>query len=331
MSERIFNFDPSKYAAEFAKAGYVHIKGGVTESFYAKAVKQVEENMKSKLMKEFAIGDKQQAMYEFPEGADYGLEVRQTVAGVTGLPENKIILSERHIKAYDKDAASEPLAHKDRYASEISLGLSIHVRDGSTLVLYPYDDLEVNPFNASQILRASLSQDRYPEPALKKARRVEIRDQARDVIMFRGHSIWHLRANPALTTMLYLKLNTFNCDPLGEDARTPDFKARTLASVEMSDGDLEKQVALIGRRVDYFHRHITRDFKEVLGVVIFGEKHFSIDEEELKMIKLMDGKRTAGAIVSAASEFMSRQAALAGLRRLGRRGVIDLVPPEMNA
>src|SRR5688572_18188537 len=74
MSERMFVFDPAKYAEHFAREGYVHIPQGVSEEFYAKLVKQVDENMKSKLMKDFAIGDKQQAMYEFPEGGDYAQE-----------------------------------------------------------------------------------------------------------------------------------------------------------------------------------------------------------------------------------------------------------------
>ena len=104
------------------------------------------------------------------------------------------MLSERHVKAYDADAASEPHAHKDRFASQISVGLSVHVKPGSTLVLYPYEETETNPFNTSVQLRASLSPDRYPEPRLKKAGRIEIKDAARDVIMFRGHTFWHLRA-----------------------------------------------------------------------------------------------------------------------------------------
>src|SRR5215211_6915256 len=109
-------------------------------------------------------------MYEFPEGGDYAEEVCQAVAGVTGLPAEDILMSERHVKAYDADAAAEPNAHKDRYASQISVGLSVHVKPGSTLVLYPYEKTETNPFNTSVQLRASLSPDRYPEPELKKGR-----------------------------------------------------------------------------------------------------------------------------------------------------------------
>jgi len=321
----MFEFVPALYAEQFAREGYVHIRGGVTEPFYRKVVQQVEENMKSKLMKEFAIGDKQQAMYEFPEGADYTRELCQAVGAVTGLAADDLVVSERHIKGYEANAASEPNAHKDRFASQISVGLSVHVREGSKLVLYPYDECEVNPFNTSVQLRASLSPDRYPEPRLKSARRVEILDQARDVIIFRGHKFWHLRSNPALTTMLYLKMNAFNCDPLGEDPRTEGIRQRTHSAAECPDHELEGQVPLIGRRVDYIHRHYNRDWREVIGVVLWGEKHFTIDEDELRLMQAIDGKRRIGAIIQAVNGTTERAAKLEKVRRLARRGVIDLV------
>ncbi len=324
MSNRIFCFDPTKYRDHFLKEGYVHIKGGVTEEFYNELVKQVEENMRTRTMKEFAIGDKQQAMYSFPEGGDYINEVKQAVSTVVGLPAEKIVMSERHIKAYDAGADPNPKAHKDRYASEISLGLSVHVKEGSTLVLYPYDENDINPFNASVHLRASFSPETAPEPKLARGRRVEIKDAARDVIMFRGHSIWHLRANPALTTMLYLKLNALNCDPLGEDSLTAQYRERSLALVESSDTDLAGMVPLIGRRVDFFHKHYDRHWQEVPGVVLFGEKHFTVDEDEWRLLHAIDSKRTVSEALRAA-ELPQTGAGPDKIRRLARRGVLDLV------
>ena len=326
MAEQMFTFDPGDYAEHFRREGYVHIPGGVSEAFYAKLVKQVDENMKSRTMKDFAIGDKQQAMYEFPEGGDYTEELCTKIGAVCNLNPREIVISERHIKAYDADAQSHPNAHKDRYASQISVGLSVHVKEKSTLVLYPYDENDINPFNTSVALRASLSLDRYPEPRLKQARRVEIQDSARDVIIFRGHTIWHLRENPASTTMLYLKLNAFNCDPLGEDRHTPPLRQQTEANVQASDEDLLKLVPQIGRRVDYIHRMYTRDWQEVPGVVLWNEKHFSIDEDELKMMQAMDRKRTVETVAAAAvASGTDRAAALEKIRRLARRGIIELV------
>ena len=325
-AERMFDFDPAVYAAQFAKDGYVHIRGGVTPSFHRKVVAQVEESLKTKLMKEFAIGDKQQAMYEFPrDGGDYVRELWASVGAVCGIDAEQLVLSERHVKAYEADAASEPNAHKDRFASQISVGLSVHVKPNSTLVLYPYELTETNPFNTSVQLRTSLSPDRYPEPALKKAKAIEIEDAAGDLIMFRGHSFWHLRRKPALTTMLYFKMNAFNCDPLGEDPRTPEIRSRTVAAIEMADALLEKLVPLIGRRVDHFHTHYNRDWVEVPGVVLWGEKHFTVDDDEMRMLKAIDGRQTVGAIVASSNGTTDRTGKLEKVRRLARRGVIDLV------
>ncbi|HZK79671.1 MAG TPA: hypothetical protein VFC46_01355 [Humisphaera sp.] len=325
MLEKMYNFDPARYADQFAREGYVHIKAGVTEPFHEKLVKQVEENMRTKTMKEYAIGDKQQAMYEFPPGGNYPDELCQAVAGVVGIDANTMVLSERHIKAYDANAAAEPLAHKDRYASEYSVGMSVHVREGSTLVLYPYEERDVNPFNTSQQMRSSLSPDRYPEPALKRARRIEIKDAARDVIIFRGHSMWHLRANPALTTMLYLKMNSFHCDPLGEDRHSEGFRQRTLAAIDLPDEKLEHAVIKVGRRVDHFHKFYNRDWRELTGVILWGEKHFTVDQDEWKMLQAIDGVRTVGAVLHAAGESTPRVEKLNKVRRLARRGVVDLI------
>ena len=105
---KIFCFNPADYRAQFERDGYVHIKQGVTEDFYRKMAAQVDESIRHKQMKDYAFNDKKQAMYEFPEGGNYIEEVCQAVAGVTGLPAEDILMSERHVKAYDADATAEP-------------------------------------------------------------------------------------------------------------------------------------------------------------------------------------------------------------------------------
>lgn len=320
MSGKMYCFDPAQYAERFAREGYVHIKAGATQEFYDQVVKQVDESLKTRLMKQHAVGDKQQAMYEFPPGGNYEQECCDTVSAVVCVDPKEMLMSERHVKHYEATAAAEPLAHKDRYASQFSVGLSVHVKEGSTLVLYPYEETDVNPYNTSVQMRASLSPERHPEEALKKARRVEIRDAARDVIIFRGHSMWHLRSNPALTTMLYLKMNAFHTDPLGEDRNSPAFRDTTTALAEASDERLARTKVRIGRRVDHFHRYCQRDWREIPGVVLFGEKHFTLDESEWRMLQAADGRRTAGELVRGVGDV-----SLANIRRLARRGVIDLV------
>ena len=326
MSQKIFQFDPSKFAADFARDGYVHIKGGVTPWFHGEVVKQVEESLVNRSMKEYAIGDKKQAMYEFPEGGggNFEDEVCMMVSKVVGEKFEDMVFSERHVKAYDAAASATPLAHKDRYASQYSVGLSVHVKPGSTLVIYPEQETDINPFNTSVQMRSSLSPDRMPEAALSKARKVEIKDAAGDLIVFRGHAMWHLRANPALTTMLYFKMNAYHCDPLGEDRHSQTFRDNTIANAESGDEKLAGLIPRIGRRVDHFHKFYNRDWREIPGVVLFNEKHFSLDQDEFKMVQAMDGKKDVAAIVRA-SETTDFAAGLGKIRRMARRGVIDLI------
>jgi hypothetical protein len=142
--------------------------------------------------------------------------------------------------------------------------------------------------------------------------------------MFRGHTTWHLRVNPALTTMLYMKVNALNCDPLGEDDRTPMFRQRTEAAIAKSDSELEKYVPMVGRRVDYIHKHYDRMWHEVPGVVLFGEKHFTLDDDEFKFLRAVDGTKSVAAILRAI-ESQDRAGMLGKVRRIAQRGVVDLV------
>jgi len=325
----MFGFNPHEYASTYAREGYVHIRQGLTEEFYQVLAKQVEDYLQGELLKNFAIGDKQQALYQFPGGRDYHGELVESVAQVCGLDPAGLVLSERHIKAYEAKAIPDPLAHKDRFASEVSVGFSVRVSEGSTLVLYPYDEQDVNPFNSSTELRASLKPADLPEATLKGGRHIEISDQPRDVIMFRGNAIWHLRSKPAGTVMLYLKLNSFNCDPLGEDPTTTAFRKRTQDLLAQSDEELEQMIPLLGRRVDYIQRRCNRDWKEVIGVVLWGERHFSIDEQDLKALQAIDGRRTVRHVITAMGAASPRAVRAGKVRYLAARGAVDLTPAKV--
>ncbi|MDQ3812538.1 MAG: hypothetical protein M3347_01150, partial [Armatimonadota bacterium] len=289
---RLFNFDARQYASTFASEGYAYIPEGLSEEFHALLTKQVEEYVQRNRLENFTLTHMQQSLYEFPQDQDYLRQLFEAVGAVAGLDPDKMVLSERHIKAYESDANPNPRPHKDRFASEVSIGFSVQVPKGSTLVLYPYDDVSVNPFNTAADLPASLPAHQQPEETLKEAQRIEIQDAPRDVVMFRGHSIWHLRTQSADTTMVYLKLNTFNCDPLGEDPSTPDVTQRTKELLALPDGELEKMIPLVGRRVDYVQRRYNRDWQEVIGVMLWGQKHLTIDEKELRALQAMNGQRT---------------------------------------
>lgn len=318
---QMFRFNPSDYAAKFAKEGYVHIPRGLTDEFYNQLAGQVNTYLEANRLKEWALGNKQQGLYQFPEGADYYGEFMQAVGAVCGLDPKKLTLSERHIKAYEPDANPNPLAHKDRYASEISVGFSVTVPPGSRLVLYPKDEVSVNTYNTSARLRASLTEENTPEKLLKNATKIVIEDKPGDVMIFRGNAIWHLRENPANTTNLYLKLNSFNCDPLGEDPHTDEVRKRTLAALKNGDDELKYLVPMLGRRVDYVHRFVSRQWEETMEVVFWGERTLPLQAIEFEMLQHLDWTRT---VASVAQRVNGAGDAIKALRRLAAAGAIDL-------
>jgi len=329
---KMFSFDRVRYSAIFASQGYVHIPGGLTEEFYQTVLEQVANHRRGNPLKEFAIGDKQQRLYEFPTtGHDYRMELCEAVGAVCGLDAEKVVISERHIKDYEADADPKPNAHKDRYATEIAVGFSIQVSPESTLVLYPHDERWVNPFNAWADLRTSLGEDKTPEQALKDAKRVEIQDAPRDVFMFRGRSTWHLRLKSAGTTMLYFKLNSFNSDPLGEDPRTEDFRRRTNELLSLSDSELGATIPLIGRRVDFVQRRYTREWHEIIGVVLWGCPLLLIDDEELRALRAANGQNTVCDVIQHMDTMTSKAGIISKIRRLANLGVIDLLPRVSTA
>jgi hypothetical protein len=323
---KMFTFDPADYAATFAAQDYVHIPQGLTEEYYKIVWAQVEEYQRTHVLKNFAIGDKQQALYQFPQDQDYVGEFLRMAGGVSGYEPTELVISERHIKAYEADAVSYPLAHKDRHATELAIGFAVRVPKGSTLVLYPQDEREENPFNSSTEWRASIDPQRLPEVTLKDAQRIEIQDGPRDVMIFRGRSIWHMREHPAHTVMLYFKLNAFNSDPLGEDPRSPAWRSRTLKLLKDPDPEVALTIPILGRRVDYVQRRWNREWQEIAGVVLYGEKHFTIDAVEFAALRAMDGRRSLRDVAEAVAGKEQLAEVYHKVRRLAARGIVDLLP-----
>ena len=326
---KMFTFDPDQYADAFSEHGYVHIPQGLSEDFHTRLVNYVERSFDEKHLKAFARGDKQQAMFEFLEPEHYD-ELRYAVASMCGVEASSLTLSERHIKEYEPGANPYPLAHKDRFGSEFSVGFSIRVPRGSTLVLYPEHDTTVNPFNSTAELRASFSPQALPESGLQSARRVEIEDRPRDVQIFRGNAMWHLREHGAGTTVLYLKLNTYNCDTLGEDPYSAEVRQQTLSMAEVAPSEWADSIPVIARRVDYIHRRYNRDWNGLFGVVIYGQPHTTITETEFAVLRSMDGQRTVAEISSRVEWLGNDGDVQEAIRGLAQRGIVDLLSQPMG-
>jgi len=322
---RMFGFDAAAYSPRYDSHGFVHIRGGQTRQFHEKLSGQVERFLEANRLGEWHIGEKEQALYEFPDDADYFTELLDAVSAVCGLERSTLVLSERHIKAYEPDAGSEPLAHKDRYASQVAVGLSVSVPSASKLVLYPSDEAWENPYSSSAELRRGIAADDLPERRLGKVPPMEIKDSDGDVVMFKGNSFWHTRLNPAGTTMLYLKLNDFGCDPLKEDPRAREWRNRSEAALQLEDEQLAACRCVLGRSVDHVQKRYTRDWREVPGVVFWGSGPQAIDEREFKLLQACGGGRSVREALEAAGAPTGGEG-LGLIRRLASLGIVELTP-----
>ena len=90
---------------------------------------------------------------------------------------------------------------------------------------------------------------------------------------------------------------------------------------------LEKLIPLVGRRVDYIHRQYTRQWDEVLGAVLWGERHFTIDEQEYRALKAMNGTRTVRDVIATMNGSANNRDCFNKIRRLAKRGIVDLTEP----
>lgn len=321
---KIFDFLPEERRAIFEKQGWVHITQGLTVEFLETARSIVAESAAAgRLAGRGIAGAKEQLLFEFNEEEHYG-ELFDTVAAVCGLDREAVTLSERHIKIYAAAADPSPMAHKDRFSSQISMGLSLEVPPGSRLVLYPDDDVWENPF-LTTALRDNLEPDRAPEVVLRDAREVVIHDRPGDVVVFRGSALWHLRRNSATTVNVYLKFNDFGCDPLGEDPTTPVRRAETVALVErVADEELVAVVPVLARQFESVSREYRREgWPDRLFSNVWGRHPFLVSEEEYALLQAVDGRRTVQEVV-AAVEVTDGPAAV---RRLAQCGALDLLIP----
>jgi hypothetical protein len=325
---RVFDFDPQDYAETYSAEEWVHIPEGVSEEFHQSLLAYAAQELESHVLDSFAIkGKKEQSLFEFPDGIDYPDELFDVVAAVCGLNRATMTLSERHIQMYEANAAPEPPAHKDRFPSQVSVGLSIEIPEASSLVLYPYDHRGINAFNKAADFSASLQPSERPEVVLASAREVELKDRPRDVVMFAGSTTWHLRRNAARALNLYLKFNDFGCDPLGEDPRTPRIREQTLAALATSNGhaELDELVPVVSPRFDSVSHVFLRNGQEALKADIYGVGAFGITERQLEVLRTVDGSTPMSALAASLANGRAEDDARDALLYLAREGAVDLL------
>lgn len=216
----IFATDRDAARDAYATQGWVHLPKAVTPEFLAHARDRIKALRRTEV--ELVGGNrrnKEQFRFDFDDPSAAQAEIFSFAADLAGVPAQSLTLSERHVNAYHADAVANPVPHKDRRASQITIGLSIDVSPGSHLVLYPGTDRSENRYDSAAELYASLVEQQRPEQILSGAPEVVIYDRPGDVLVFPGSTTWHCRRQAASTVNLFFKLNDFGDDPLGEDAR----------------------------------------------------------------------------------------------------------------
>jgi hypothetical protein len=198
--------------------GYVHLKNVLSDEFRAHLAEFSERSLRecANEIGDWKIhGKKRQFLFDFASREDAD-RFRTGMAALIGIDPETFTISERHLKVYDDEAPCWPSPHKDRAASEISIGLPVHIPAGSSACMFP----ELN-FGANAEERAVFLTERNnhpdPEGVYRTEDAVMLNEQFGDVIAFLGSSIFHERVRPAGAAILYIKVNGSGRDPLGED------------------------------------------------------------------------------------------------------------------
>lgn len=213
----VFKYDPGGAFSEFKTRGYVHLKDVLEAPFLEHIASFYRHSMESEdnEKRDWKIyGKKRQFLYDFADDTA-ALQFRDGMARLTGIEPERFTISERHLKVYDASAEEWPAPHKDRAASEISIGLPVHLPEGSTVCVFP--ELQFGP---NEVERAVfLNSDDHPDlgNVYKSEKAVMLNEAVGDIVCFLGSAIFHERVKAAGAAVLYIKVNGDGRDPLGEN------------------------------------------------------------------------------------------------------------------
>ena len=160
-------------------------------------------------------------------------------------------------------------------------------------MLYPFTDRGRTPFNISTHMRKELPLEERPENIVKDAERVEIHDAGGDVIMFEGSAIWHVRHNASNARNLYLKLNDFNSDPLGEDLDRPR-REETMKLVQSGNGELVTAKPVLARKFESVTEQYSRLWDHTAWPEVWDSGPVPLEDVDLKVLQNLERPVRAG-------------------------------------
>lgn len=316
---KLFDLDVDAERKRYVERGWIHAASGVTDEFLSHLRETVDARIAAgSLTGPGLAGAKEQFLFDFPVEVDLEAELLDPVAAMFGLNRDRLTLSERHLKAYDADADPDPLPHKDRLASTVSLGITIRAPEGTRAFLHPDDQRDENPFMGPHLL-ASLSDDRHPTTALDPAAATEIADRPGDVLAFPGSSVWHGRRHAAGAVLLYLKFNDFGADPLGEDPRAARRRASSdrLVAAAPDHARVHSGRAL----VSLSERAIPPRWERITVAEVWDRSPLWLSDTEEHVLRMAAESPTVAEIVEAVG---ARQPVVAALRRMVEAQVVEL-------
>jgi hypothetical protein len=213
----VFIDDPALYHDAFRTTGYVHLKDVLSDDFRTYLTVFQEHSLRDReneIGTSKIHGKKRQFLFHFADREDAG-RFRSGMAALTRIDPERFTISERHLKVYDEEAPCWPAPHADRAASEISIGLPVHIPEGSTACMFP----ELN-FGANIEERPVFLTERgHPdlEDVYRAQEPVMPNEQFGDVIVFLGSPVFLGQVPAAGAAILYITVNGDGRDPLGEN------------------------------------------------------------------------------------------------------------------
>ena len=213
----VFKRDLKAYRPQLDRDGYVLLQDILSDDFMA-YLKDFHSRSKTGAVAEYGTwrigGKKQQFLFDFPS-RQAALAFRAGIAALTGMAEDRITTSERHLKQYEIDAPDYPAPHKDRGASKFSIGLPIDLAPETSVCVFPSLDRGANTAERAVFMTPQDHPDLagiYSSPDA-----LLLNEQLGDMVVFLGSTIYHERFRPRGTAVLYIKVNDEGFDPLGED------------------------------------------------------------------------------------------------------------------
>ena len=338
---KVFTFAPHEFAKDFKENGFVHIQKGISTEFLEFAREQLGRCRQSgynEIPAREIKSKKKQYLFDLLKDDGSLSDLFAPLAQLTGSSAPGMTLSERHIMIYDENAAALPPLHKDRLASEVSVGIPLEPSASDRIVLLPWCAGEIN------LLDSAVYCERVPNSTLESVqgwnlepgeyRRiesnplVELDAKPGDVVIFKGSTIFHGRLHAAKSSILYFKFNTMGLDPLGEDPSTEMRRKRTLEILpNKSDDELLNSLVELSPRLQHIDRQYSRlDWRCVLRVSVSGEKEFTISDDDLRFIFAVQGPEKVRDVLSGLGanneQLLSH---VPRLRRLGTLGGIDFL------